>query len=184
MNLFLYFLLAHFLADYPFQPRSLVAFKMKSFWGVLLHTFIYLVVMSALLLPFWGYTEVRLAIGIMFVTHTAIDQLKCMANNFHPKSRLAYYVSDQLFHYTIIAGLSLYIGLRTPFLPWPWAAFYLDQSIIFYALILVVCTFFWDVTRWIWRTRKEPAPYKRDYQTMAWNTFVVSMAFAVYWMAY
>jgi len=184
MNLFLYFLLTHFLADYPLQPRSLVAFKMRSFWGVLLHTSIHLVIMSVLLLPFWGYSSVRLAIGIVFVTHTAIDQIKCMVDNRYPKCRLACYIIDQLLHYAIIGGLSLYIGLRAPFLPWPWTAFYLDQSIILYALILVLCTYFWDITRWFWRTRKVPAPYRRDYMMMLWNTFLVSMAFAVFWIIY
>jgi len=184
MNLVLYFLLAHFLSDFPLQSGKLVAFKMRSFWGVLLHTSIHLVVMSVLLLPFWGYPSVRLAIGIIFVTHTAIDQMKVIADRLFPKSRLICYAVDQLLHYAIILGFSLYIGLRVPFLPWAWMSFYLDQSIILYALILVLCTFFWDVTRWFWRTRKGYAPHHRDYRMMAWNTFVVSMAFAVYWMVY
>ncbi|MBN1259024.1 DUF3307 domain-containing protein [Candidatus Peregrinibacteria bacterium] len=184
MNLVFHFLLAHFIADYPLQNGWLIKSKRRSFWGVLLHTFIHLAVVSAALLPFWGYQEVRWAIGVIFVTHTAIDQLKIFADSRLPKCRLLCYGADQLLHWAIIGALSLYIGVRVPVLPFEWMAFYADKSVVAYVLALVVSTYFWDITRWFWRTRKEPVPYRRDYKMMAWNVFIVSIAFAVYWMAY
>ena len=187
MNLILYFYLIHFLADYPFQPNSLVQMKKRGYWGVLIHCIIHLIVLVVILMPFLNTIEVWIGIGIIFGTHNIIDQAKVYLDKKYPKQSFLLYFLDQAVHLIIITGVALYVLNIMPNFPNDYllAPYYINQSIILYLLILVLVTYFYDVTRYFvlknfWK--KKVASYKRNYQTMLWNVLITTVAFGVYWL--
>ena len=184
MNPLLYFLLIHFLADYPLQPNKLIQLKKKSYWGVFLHCCVHLTVLILVLLPFLHLKSVWIGIGVIFFTHNIIDYIKVRLDKKHPDWRLPHYLLDQVTHLVVIACVVAYLQNITPQFIGGSMDLYLDQSVVLYVLILVLVTYFYDVTRYFIRTRKKQIPYKRDYMTMIRNVFIVSIAFAIYWIAY
>jgi hypothetical protein len=175
--------LTHFLADYPLQPDKLVRLKKKSYMGIFLHSLIHLAVLVVILLPFLHVKNLLIGAGIIFVTHTIIDQSKISLEKKYKKLRLPLYLFDQALHLVIIALVAYWVGVPAPQLPAEWMWFYTDRSIILYVLILVLTTYFYDITRHFVRTRKAAKPYVRDYRMMLWNAFIVSIAFAIYWFS-
>ena len=91
MNLLVHFLLTHFLSDYPFQPGSLVKLKMKRFKGVLIHTAVHLGSMLVILYPVLHEREVQIAIAVVYMSHTFIDQAKVKLDKNDPKHHRLYY---------------------------------------------------------------------------------------------
>jgi hypothetical protein len=179
MNPILYLLLAHFVADYPLQPSSLVDFKKKNYLGILLHCLIHMVLLILVLLPFLHLVSVWIGIAVIFITHNIIDYFKIYFDKKYPACRLVCYLLDQTMHMIVIALVSLYLWRLDPNTS---CDFYTDQTIVLYLLILVLTTFFYDITRHFIVTRKTPGHYKRDYRMMLINTFIVSVAFAMYWI--
>jgi len=184
MNPLLYFLLIHFLADYPLQPNALVKLKVKSYWGVLLHCCVHLACLVIVLFPFLHLKKTWIGITVIFITHNIIDQIKVTLDKKHPSWRLPHYLLDQATHLVVISCVVAYLQGITPKSTGGFMNLYLDQSIVLYILILVLVTYFYDVTRYFIRSYKKPVKYKRDYMMMLRNVFIVSIAFAVYWMAY
>ena len=180
MTLILHFFLVHFLADYPFQPGALVKLKKKSYLGVLIHCLIHVATLIVVLYPFLHLKKIWIAIAIVFVTHNIIDQAKVVLDKKYPKCRLHLYLLDQITHLTILTGVAYYVGNVSV----QDCVIYSDPSIILYVLTLVLTTYFYDVTVFFIKSRKKPEQYKRNYKLMLWNVFIVSIAFAVYWLAY
>ena len=184
MNPILHLLLAHFISDYPLQSGSLVKMKIRSLFGVLLHSFINLLVLSAVLFPFLRMQKVWIVIAVIFVTHFIIDEIKIILDKKYPARRLAHYFIDQIIHVVIIACLSIWLAPLSSGAPVGLMSFYYDKSFVSYLLVLVLVTYFYDITRHFILTYKTPAPYKRDYRMMLRNAFIVSVAFAMYWITY
>jgi len=161
----------------------LVEYKHKTYLGVLLHCLIHLAVLFAVLSPFLHLKSVWIGIAVIFITHNIIDQIKVKLDKKYPKWKLQLYISDQAAHLLIVTAVVFYVGSITPNTSLDAISLYTDQTFISYILILVLSTYFYDVTRHFVRTRKKKAPYKRDYKTMIRNVFIVSIAFAVYWIA-
>jgi hypothetical protein len=176
--------LAHFLSDYPLQPSGLVKLKNKSFWGVLIHSAIHLAALIIIMLPFLYVRNLLIGIGIIFVTHSVIDWSRISFEKKYKYLKLPLYFLDQVLHLLIIALIAYWVGVPAPKLPAGWMWFYADRSVVVYILILILVTYFYDVTRHFLLTRKKPKPYVRDYRMMLRNVFIVSIAFAVYWMTY
>jgi hypothetical protein len=175
--------LAHFLADYPLQSDKLVKLKKKSYKGTVLHTLIHLAVLIIVLFPFLYLKSIWIGIVVIFVTHSIIDHTKIVLEKKYKYLRLPLYFLDQALHLVIIALVAYFVGAPTPKLPAEWMGFYVDRSIILYILILILTTYFYDITRHFVRTRKTAAPYIRDYKMMLRNVFIVSIAFAIYWLS-
>lgn len=185
MNFILYFYLAHFLSDYPFQSTTLVNYKQKSGWGVLIHTLIHLLSMLVLLSPFLDNKKVWVAIGIIYVTHNLIDQTKVQLIKKSLKHIKLFYFLDQLIHWTIIFLAAHYVGQLTPhFLTGAALKLFTSQILSLYLLILVLSTYFYDVTRYFVLLKKKSKAFKRDYRTMLRNAVIVTAGFGVYIMAY
>jgi len=97
----LYLLLGHFIADFLLQPNSLVAWKNRSWHGVLVHVIIHFLVTGLLLylysqqLEGWG-----IAFSIAFC-HFFLDLFKASHQSKSKHALLAYW-SDQILHYTSI----------------------------------------------------------------------------------
>lgn len=182
MNLLLPLILAHFLADYPLQSNWLVAYKTKKFAGIVLHSFTHVVTTILVCLPFVGSGKLWLGAAFIFVTHNFLDEGKVVLNRRHPKHLFLWYVLDQIGHLLTITGVVWAAGPIVPTLSGSWINFYTNTTLLKFVLILVLVTFFYDVTRWTWRNAKKPQPYIRDWGLMARNAILVFIAYGVYWL--
>ncbi len=183
MNILLHLILAHFLADYPFQWNWLAKYKQKHPLGILIHSFTHFVVSLILTIPFLYMGKVWLGILFIFVTHTGLDQLKIYLGKNTKWNPFLLYVSDQLAHLLVIWGVVVYWGVLAPLWPGEWLKYYFNDSILSFALILTLVTYFYDVSRWTYLNMRKKQPYKRDYKMMIRNALIVVIAFTVYWIA-
>ena len=185
MSLLLYFYLIHFLADYTFQSSSLVKYKSEHFFGIVIHSTVHLLTLLVILSPFLPNNRVWTSIAVIYVTHIIIDQSKVSLSKTYPKFIRFFYFLDQILHLIIISACAYYIGLLTPQYLSGWAlSLYSNQCFIMYLLVLVLVTYFYDVTCYFARKQYEKAPYKRDYRTMLTNAGIVTVAFGIYWAVY
>jgi len=181
MNLLLPLILAHFLADYPMQSNRLVAYKSKHFAGIVLHSLTHVLTSFLLTLPFIASGKLWLGIAAIFVTHNLFDEIKVNLNRRFPTHFFLFYVIDQIAHWLVIVAVSCYSGLVSTTFAGPWLNFYTDQTLMRFLLILILVTYFYDVSRWTYRNAKKPRPYVRDWGMMGRNALLVAVAYGVYW---
>lgn len=183
MNLILHFLLAHFLADYPFQPGKLVKLKMERYLGVFIHGLVHLLTLLVVLYPVLHLRRVQIAVGIIYLTHNLIDQTKVKLDKKDPKHHRLFYFTDQFLHNTILLAVSFYVGFATPQLSTQWFNLYTNKLLVAYALFMVLFTYFYDVSRHFFLL-KSNEPYVRDYKVMIRNAILVTLVFAgIWWFA-
>jgi len=184
MNFLLHFYLTHFLSDYPFQSGKLVKLKMERYLGVFLHTGVHLLTMLVILSPLLHDRRVWGSIALVYITHNFIDQAKVALNRAKPKYAKLYYFIDQFLHWGIIYAAARMAGDVTPALSGRWLELYTNQDIFLFLLVLVLATYFYDVTRYFATGTFKKKDFKRDYKTMLRNALIVALAFGIYWWAY
>ncbi len=187
MTLFLPFLLAHLLADFPFQPRVLVQYKMESPWGVFIHGLIHFLCYLLLAFPFLNHDPVLYAALMLFGAHMVIDFVKISAQKrlLHVGT-FVFYVADQLLHLAVIGGAAafLYLSPLEPGLLRPWVSVYGMTSVWVYLIALVFFTYFYEVTLWTYRDGRHALLGRYRYSSMLKNALLVTAGFAVYWLAF
>ncbi|MEW6007709.1 MAG: DUF3307 domain-containing protein [bacterium] len=93
-------LLAHLLADFPLQTRTLFELKKRSIWGVMLHSAI-CVLLVIILVPHLLLKPQSLL--LFFVSHTIFDWLKVKITDKYPSlDNIIFFILDQVFHLVII----------------------------------------------------------------------------------
>lgn len=184
MNLTLYLLFAHFLADYPLQTNWIAKHKEMSWPALFLHTSIHLVVSFLIAIPFLHDWRVALGIVIIFLIHNFSDKIK-ITHNQKEGFDFWSYMLDQLVHVITIVGVSMWLGLIEPRVSGVFTPFYTDPVYVGFGMALVLSTYFYDVSQWIYfsQHKKNPRPFKRNYKMMARNALIVAIAFGVYWMS-
>jgi hypothetical protein len=85
MNITLHLILAHFLADFPFQTSRLAQYKQRHFLGVVVHSLTHLVTSMALILPFLHDQKVWVALAVVFIQHNILDQAKISSSQHFRK---------------------------------------------------------------------------------------------------
>ena len=187
MSLLFYLLLSHFIADFPLQGKGIVDLKHKHFWGILLHTFIHSVVMAVILFPVLYITKVWITILIVFIFHTIVDIIKVYIDNKYPNwHRFFWFLLDQFAHWATVLLVSYYfVGKLSVSFPSNFMSLYYNQSVIIYLLLIVMATYFYDITRWFYRANKGAKKaiilYKRDYRMMITNFTIITVGFGIYW---
>lgn len=179
MEYIFHFLLAHFLADYPFQWGALVKLKNKRYLGVFIHSTIHLFFMLLILAPLLHEIEVQISIAAIYVTHNLIDQAKVRLDKKDPKRHRMYYFLDQLSHWSIIVSLVWYMAPVTPNLEGQWLDLYTNKVLWFYLLSMVVMTYFYDVSRYFVTLKSTKLDYKRDHRLILQNAVLVTLAFVI-----
>lgn len=188
MSLLFYLLLSHFIADFPLQGKGIVDLKHKHFWGILLHTFIHLIVMVVILFPILHIKKVWISILLVFIFHTIVDIIKVYIDNKYPNwHRFFWYIMDQLAHWMTVLLISYYfVGKLSVSFSSNFMSLYYNPSVVIYLLLIVMATYFYDITRWFYRankgTKKTIISYKRDYRMMLTNFTIITIGFAVYWV--
>ncbi len=110
--LFFYLYLAHLISDYLLQPGTLVAWKKRSRWGIIMHATIHFLVTTLLAYIYTGsYYSIFLGLGIA-ACHFVIDCLKVDHINRSKHSYSAYW-ADQFAHFITI-GIVYLIATRLP----------------------------------------------------------------------
>ncbi len=183
MYLTYHLILTHFLADYPFQPGRLVKYKYKSAWGVLIHTAIHLAIICLVVLPFLHESRVVWVVLIIFITHNLIDYTKVTLDKKKMVNSFVLYLADQITHLLVVLSVAFWLIKDVhPWLTGPWFRYYSDVGIVNYLTVLVLATFFFDVTKWAYENSKKKKPYKRDWGLMLKNAVAVTVVFAGYFI--
>jgi len=94
-----YFILAHLLGDFVFQPTSLVKWKMKSFKGTIVHAAVHFIITCLVLLPFIlnGYSWLIFVAALIGFVHFLIDEAKINYDLRHDEKAKPFII-DQLLH--------------------------------------------------------------------------------------
>lgn len=184
MTFLIYFLLAHFLADYPLQSTKLVQLKTQRYLGVFLHGLIHLSVMLLVLFPLLHDQKIWTAVAIVYITHNIIDQTKVQLDKNNPGKARFFYFLDQFLHWSIIVAVSFYVGSIQPDLTGQSLGIYMNNTLVLYLFCMVLSTYFYDVTRYFIKLKKGLPHYHRDYKTMFRNGLIVTLAFGIYWLLY
>lgn len=104
----LLFVLAHFIGDYVLQNNQIVAWKHRSFTGVVFHTLLVTLAFIVVLWPYLHSSAVLIAIGLNGVLHLAQDQFKVkMIGRF--SSSLSAFLFDQAAHLIVAAALAYWV---------------------------------------------------------------------------
>ena len=184
MDITLHLILAHFIADYPLQTDGMVAYKSKHFSGIVLHSLMHVLTSVLFAFPFMFQANLWWAVLAVFVTHNILDQGKVWIHRrFKKANRFLFYCLDQVAHLAVIFGSSwLWLRNLVPDVGSRWLAIYQNTTLLNFVLVLTLVTYFYDVTRWTYRSAQRPQPYVRDWRMMGRNALIVGIAFGAYWL--
>jgi len=182
MNTFIYLLIGHFYADYPFQSSRLAEYKKNHVTGVIIHAGMHFFMTLLVFFPLLGVQGVWVGLVTVFLTHGIIDQTKIFLNKRNPLWTLPLYFIDQATHIGVAYLISQSIGVLNTSAVTSLRFFYQNDSVALYILLLPVVTYFYDVTRQIIRHHKG-VPFKRDYRMIVQNAVIVTVGFGIYWMS-
>lgn len=170
LSIFWMLVLAHLIGDYPLQTDWLVSVK-RSWWGLLLHVSIHLLVL--LFLAGSALPALRLYLVTLVVTHYCIDAFKNWLGSVRPQWINGPYIFDQFLHLLSLIGITLWIGatlsptaLGQPLLLTP------DWTILLIGLNF--CTAVWYISERV-LSHATPA-YQREVIARRWPRIFVRAA--------
>ncbi|MFH1012491.1 MAG: DUF3307 domain-containing protein [Candidatus Peregrinibacteria bacterium] len=177
------FIVAHFLADFPLQTCPLADYKKTHFFGMAIHSLMHVVISAILLIPFLHEKKVWISILVIVIFHYLFDKVKIFLNQRFKVNEFLTYLFDQAAHLLIIILIAVYyLGPLAPHLNEMGLRYYTNPFVFLYFFTLIFCTYFYDVTRWVYRNTKKPHKYERDFVLIAKNALIVTLAFVVYWL--
>lgn len=182
--IYLHFLIAHFIGDYWLQNTRIVDWKHRSVVGVLFHASLVLLAFVVVLWPYLHDSRVVTAILVNYVVHAVQDQLKVMVEHYWEKP-FTPYALDQVLHWTLALALAWWVSDVSPQFPdnglgQGLAALYTSPLVMGYLLGLILLTYAWDITRYIWRiSRGRYFDYQRDFRGMVTRVGILTAVFAL-----
>lgn len=145
MFIFLRLVLAHLLADFPFQTSEIYRLKIRNFQGQALHGMIVGVVSLFILLPFANNLWVWAICFFIGITHAATDWAKVRCTSRGKKgNHFAGFIIDQMIHISVnfivfITPLKAISSANTHSILFN--TLYNDNNNIIYAISYVIATF-------------------------------------------
>lgn len=108
-------LIAHFLADFTFQPAKLAKGKIKDFRFLLTHSLIYAGVFLAAVFPFVKLKRAVLPYLIIVISHFLIDWIRITLDRKYANRTYAFtsFMIDQILHTLIIAVIYFIFDIST-----------------------------------------------------------------------
>ncbi|MBU2599599.1 DUF3307 domain-containing protein [bacterium] len=108
MEIFLSYrlLLAHFLADFPFQTKKIFEWKIKNNYGILIHSGIFAATAAILCYPYLISMRMWLAVIFCWLTHFLIDKSKVNFFFRYQSDNLFIFGLDQCLHILVIWAIS------------------------------------------------------------------------------
>jgi|GEM_PF-370363 len=98
MFLFLRLLLAHFIADFPLQTKKIFELKEKTFWGSVLHAFVFFLLSILFCLPYIIKPKILGFIIALSILHALIDYSKLKITEKTDTDNLFSFLLDQALH--------------------------------------------------------------------------------------
>lgn len=184
LYIFIYLLLAHLLADFVFQPDSLVAWKHRSWKGIFVHTFILFVTCLVFFWPFVATVNLG-GVGILFantILHFLMDKDKIRMEK-RDKRYVRLFFIDQIFHLVVLMGVAYFIGLSlqndlfstgklleffSGFLPFA-----------LYLIITVLSTYVYEILKYQFKRQKGEGGLKFNYEHMFIRLMILSLIFGL-----
>lgn len=163
----LYLILAHLLADFVFQPNSLIRWKQRNWKGVFAHAFIHYVTSLLLLLPFLSKPQFPVVITIIALSHFLVDSLKIRLEKGRQRF-VKIFLADQEMHLLIILLAAFVLeefgGASANEEQMP---IYSNMGLIAYYIFSILITFAYSILKFQFRRQKTPQlDMKFDYKEM------------------
>jgi len=104
-------LIAHMIGDFFLQPVNLVKKKKKSIKGLIVHTLIYTLLMSLVLLLFGNVWEIIFWLVITFASHFMIDYFRIKITKKYENNKISFlsFIVDQIIHVLLLVIISLIV---------------------------------------------------------------------------
>jgi len=140
--LFLFYrlLLAHLVADFPFQSTRLFRLKTESIKGIILHGCIFGVLAVALSYPCITNPLLGIYLLLLAVFHIFLDWLKVKLTNYTRKDSLSLFILDQVLHIISIA-IVIPFNVKPPYPSSLIARLYSDDRLIIFCIFYIISSF-------------------------------------------
>lgn len=181
-HIFIYLLVAHLLADFLFQPDSLLAWKHKSWKGIFVHSLILFVTSLVFFWPFMAKAHV-LGVGILFLNaflHFVMDQQKIRMEK-KEKKYVRLFLLDQLFHLVVLGVATAFLAnvvQNDLFLFGKILPFFTDYlPFVLYLILAVLITYVYEILQYQFKRQKGYKGIKFNYQNMFVRLMFLSLLF-------
>ena len=187
-SVFIYLLLGHLLADFVFQPDSLVAWKHRSWKGVFVHSLIVLIVS---LLVFWQLLfndGVLYGLSVLILNaalHFGMDLYKIaeerQCENSHDYVRMFFW--DQFFHIGVLVIAALALAILNAYTVFSWGPGYYFMTLLplaSYLVLAILCTYVYEIVKFQFVRQKHGGTIlKFNYKAMGIRLVILSVIFGV-----
>lgn len=180
--IFTYFLAAHLLADFLFQPDSLLAWKHKNWKGIFVHALILFVTSLVFFWPFMAKFNLP-GVGLLFlnaVLHFFIDQRKIRMEK-KEKKFVRLFVLDQFLHLVVLGVLTAFLANLVQndlFLFGKILPYFTDYlPFVLYLILAVLITYVYEILQYQFRRQKGYKGIKFNYQNMFVRLMFLSLLF-------
>lgn len=175
MSIFLWLLVAHFLADFPLQTNKVYKLKCTNFVGGLVHGGGVLLALLVILFPYLDSPQAWIGIATIVCGHFIQDAAQEPWVR-HSLRSFRGYILDQTGHmwWSFLVWIIYFIPLAG-FLG---KEFSLYENIIspLFILGLLLVTYVWETTVFLWR-EDENTPFSRNYKHLVIRGVVYSIVF-------
>lgn len=180
--IFTYFLAAHLLADFLFQPDSLLAWKHKNWKGIFVHSLILFVTSLVFFWPFMAKFNL-LGVGLLFlnaILHFFIDQQKIRMEK-KGKKFVRLFLLDQFLHLVVLGVLTAFLTNLVQndlFLFGKILPYFTDYlPFVLYLILAVLITYVYEILQYQFRRQKGYKGIKFNYQNMFVRLMFLSLLF-------
>lgn len=144
LEIFYRLILAHLLADFPFQTNKIFSVKIKYAWGVLLHCSIVWLTCMVVMYPYMHHFRMQILILLLTITHIFQDKAKIRYNLKIENNNVWTFVFDEIIHVFIILLVSIDAYDLVPkigFMPDWLESLYWNNKFIIAAIWYVILTY-------------------------------------------
>jgi len=183
MEILLYLIIGHLIGDFLLQSSSLVAYKQRSIYGLLLHILMIMISHTTLLIPYLKSDKIAFGLVFIFVLHFIIDYTK-IELNMQTKYPIIPFALDQLAHFITIFLAYFIIRNETPLFfieQWWFEIIYQNIPLLLYFAGVIFFSYTMDIVYLTFKLQKDPSyKYKRGYFDMLVRVSVFALIYLIY----
>lgn len=180
MIIFYHLLVAHLLADFVFQPKSLVDWKQKSWKGLAVHVLIHWLLSILILSPYLPNFKLLLLLLGVTLSHFMVDMIKIRWQK-ESKRYVALFFLDQAVHVFILLLATPTIRIFKPLLHFTPPVSYFDPQLFAFVIGGLLFTYFVEILSFQFvRQNNEHADLAINWIEMTQRLVL----FAILWIAF